>query len=98
MITIVSSARSGELSPVKEVRGQSFNRQTLTAGLLGPCSVSEADSENKLIQKDTHMIALTSQSSQSAGWREVKGEGNSEKEITEGELKGLRKKKIFLRK
>ena len=86
MITIVSSARSGELSPVKEVRGQSFNRQTLTtefgALLLGPCSVSEVDSENKLIQKDTHMTALTSQSSQSAGWREVKGEGNSEKEIT----------------
>lgn len=67
MITIVSSARGGELSPVKEVRGQSFNRQTLTAGLLEPCSVSEADSENKLTQKDIHMIALTSQSSQSAG-------------------------------
>ena len=67
MITIVSSARGGELSPVKEVRGQSFNRQTLTAGLLEPCSVSEADSENKLTQKDTHMIALISQSSQSAG-------------------------------
>ena len=56
MIIIVSSARGGELSPAKEARGQSFNRQTRTVGLLRPRSVSETDSENKLMQEYTNMV------------------------------------------
>lgn len=81
-----SSPKGRELSPAQEARGQSFNLQTWTTSLLGPCPGPEADSEIKPTQEYTNMVFYGLPESSLQGWRETKGKENSEKEEAKEEL------------